>query len=568
MLSLACSKGETSARWWSSWLEPPRLHARTHCQYRGPHCPLRHIYGGLRVRKLPPRRFGERATCFAPCAAGKLLRRRWMPGEYAGHLRTDDPLHGYLSRDVLPGMGVTARQVDFRVFCLKETKVYRYEESHSRTQVVGKFFVNGSRHGSVAMERMRREFENLQVLRGYGLAGYPHHVVRPLGTNESLNSILVEEYCGGAPLSAFIDAAIHQERRPQLFAKLTALAYFLATLHNRTANGHGVDFSEDCAYLDRLVKTLEGKHIIGTWDAEELHWLRDLWREKPRMWEDRQVFVHGDATPSNFLFGEGLSVMAIDLERMRRADRVFDLGRIAGELKHFYLQATGNKWEIDTMSTLRTLWSGFTVLLALTAFSLAAQPPAQPPAGGRGPARFGAQQGLPPTYANIDYAPPEPASSNGHKLDLYIPAGAAQPLPTVIWTAGSAWPADTGKNGARIVASQLNPAGYVVAGVSIRSSAQVKFPGQLHDIKAAIRWLRANAARYNLDPDHIAIMGDSSGGWTTAMAAVTGDAPEMEGSVGTTGVSSAVQAAVAFYPPTNFLTMDRSEEHTSELQSL
>jgi acetyl esterase/lipase len=126
----------------------------------------------------------------------------------------------------------------------------------------------------------------------------------------------------------------------------------------------------------------------------------------------------------------------------------------------------------------------------------------------------------------------------------------------MIWTAGSAWSADTGKSGAGIVASQLNPAGYVVAGVSIRSSAQVKFPGQLHDIKAAIRWLRANAARYNLDPDHIAIMGDSSGGWTTAMAAVTGDAPEMEGSVGTTGVSSAVQAAVAFYPPTNFLTMD------------
>ena len=51
-------------------------------------------------------------------------------------------------------------------------------------------------------------------------------------------------------------------------------------------------------------------------------------------------------------------------------------------------------------------------------------------------------------------------------------------------------------------------------------------------------------------------MGDSSGGWTAAMAAMTGDAPEMEGSVGTTGVSSQVQAAVAFYPPTNFLTMD------------
>ena len=106
------------------------------------------------------------------------------------------------------------------------------------------------------------------------------------------------------------------------------------------------------------------------------------------------------------------------------------------------------------------------------------------------------------------------------------------------------------------VAIQLNPAGYAVAGVSIRSSSQVKFPGQLHDIKAAIRWLRANAAKYNFDPKHIAIIGDSSGGWTSAIAATTGDAPEMEGSVGTTGFSSAVQAAVAFYPPINFLVMD------------
>lgn len=161
-----------------------------------------------------------------------------------------------------------------------------------------------------------------------------------------------------------------------------------------------------------------------------------------------------------------------------------------------------------------------------------------------------------PAFANLDYALAEPASSNGHKLDLYVPAGATRPLPLVIWTAGSAWRRDTGKDRAEIVAAQLNPAGYAVAGVSIRSSAQVKFPGQVHDIKAAIRWLRANAAKYNFDPNHIAIMGDSSGGWTASMAAVTGDALEMEGSVGITGVSSVVQAAVAFYPPTNFLTMD------------
>ena len=270
-----------------------------------------------------------------------------MPAEYTGRLRSDDPLHAYLSHQVLPKVGVTAQPVDFRVYCLKKTKVYCYEESHSRVQVVGKFFVNGNHNGLVARERMRREFENLHVLRGYGLAGHPHHVVRPLGVNESLNGVLVEEYCGGTSLKAFVDAAIHQERQPQLFAKLTALAYFLATLHNRTANGHSVDFNEDCAYLDRLVQNLESKQVIGAWDADELRWLRDLWRAKPRMWEDRQVFVHGDAGPGNFLFGEGLSVMAIDLERMRRGDRVFDLGRIAGELQHFYMQATGNKYAAE-----------------------------------------------------------------------------------------------------------------------------------------------------------------------------------------------------------------------------
>ncbi len=206
----------------------------------------------------------------------------------------------------------------------------------------------------------------------------------------------------------------------------------------------------------------------------------------------------------------------------------------------------------------RRWWGAALALLLLLNAPVTAQGPAdgQAPAGrGRG-GRGGAPPGPAPTHADLDYAPADPATSNGHKLDLYIPTGAAGPLPVVIWTGGSAWMADTGKNTARALAGVLNPVGYAVAGVSIRSSSQVIFPGQLHDMKAAIRWLRANAATYGLDRDRIGIMGDSSGGWTTAMAALTGDAPELEGTVGTTGVSSAVQVAVAFYPPTNFLDMD------------
>jgi acetyl esterase/lipase len=193
--------------------------------------------------------------------------------------------------------------------------------------------------------------------------------------------------------------------------------------------------------------------------------------------------------------------------------------------------------------------------LAVLSFALGVMPAfavAQPPQGPGANVPTGPM----PTHADLEYAPPDPPTSNGHKLDLYVPSGVIGPRPVVIWTGGSAWMADTGKRSAPGVAARLTPAGYVVAGVSIRSSSQVKFPGQLHDIKAAIRWVRASATKYGLDADRIAIMGDSSGGWTTAMAALTGDAPEMEGTVGVSGVRSDVQAAVAFYPPTDFLAMD------------
>ena len=161
-----------------------------------------------------------------------------------------------------------------------------------------------------------------------------------------------------------------------------------------------------------------------------------------------------------------------------------------------------------------------------------------------------------PTVRDIVYATTDSASRAGHLLDLYIPTASTGPTPVVIFSSGSAWMANNGRQGGPALAAELNKAGYAVAGVAIRSSGQTTFPGQLYDIKAAIRWLRANAGKYNLDPGRIGISGESSGGWLAAMAAVTGDVPELEGNLGTTGVSSAVQAAIAYYPPTDFLQMD------------
>ncbi len=62
------------------------------------------------------------------------------------------------------------------------------------------------------------------------------------------------------------------------------------------------------------------------------------------MWDDRQVLVHSDVTPANILFGDGLWVIVIDLERLKLADRVFDLGRVVGELQHFFMQLAGDRW--------------------------------------------------------------------------------------------------------------------------------------------------------------------------------------------------------------------------------
>jgi acetyl esterase/lipase len=157
----------------------------------------------------------------------------------------------------------------------------------------------------------------------------------------------------------------------------------------------------------------------------------------------------------------------------------------------------------------------------------------------------------------IAYAPPDPPGSEGHLLDLYLPEGASgRRVPVVLSLHGSAWMAENGRSGADLLAAELVPRGLAVAGVSTRSTFSARFPAQVHDVKAAIRWLRANAGRYGLDPERVAVAGNSSGGWTAAMAGLTAGVRALEGDVGVLGPPSDVQAVIAFYPPTDFLQMD------------
>jgi hypothetical protein len=262
-------------------------------------------------------------------------------GQYLGHVRKDDPLYGYLRHEIQPQTGRTPERATYRVFRLNASNdVFLYEEKYSGVKFIGKFFrCNRTKDADKAAARLTHEFENLQAMRGCGLTGAPHLVARPLGKNYALNALLVTESCDGELLSKVILAAIHNGEEEKLYQRLTALAYFFSCLHNRTANDRNVDFQTSCDYTERLIEKLLRINGIKEKEADELRWLRDQWFQQQRMWEDRQVLVHGE----NFKFTGGLNVSTFDLERAHRDDRVFDVGRIAGELKHFFLRDTGRR---------------------------------------------------------------------------------------------------------------------------------------------------------------------------------------------------------------------------------
>jgi acetyl esterase/lipase len=94
--------------------------------------------------------------------------------------------------------------------------------------------------------------------------------------------------------------------------------------------------------------------------------------------------------------------------------------------------------------------------------------------------------------------------------------------------------------------------GYVAATVTYRLAPQHPFPAAIHDVKAAVRWLRANADRYHIDPEHIGVVGDSAGGHLAQFLGVTAGRQEFEGRGGAPDQSSRVSCVVNYYGPSDF----------------
>jgi acetyl esterase/lipase/ubiquinone biosynthesis protein UbiJ len=151
-----------------------------------------------------------------------------------------------------------------------------------------------------------------------------------------------------------------------------------------------------------------------------------------------------------------------------------------------------------------------------------------------------------------------------NRLDLYLPERAAGRLPLVVWIHGGAWQAGSKNN---CPAVPLVAKGYAVASINYRLSQHAIFPAQIEDCKAAIRWLRANAAKYQLDPDRIGVWGASAGGHLVAMLGTAGDVKQLEGTGGNLSQSSRVQCVVDWFGPSDLLTMAGSHDNPDSPES-
>jgi acetyl esterase/lipase len=159
-----------------------------------------------------------------------------------------------------------------------------------------------------------------------------------------------------------------------------------------------------------------------------------------------------------------------------------------------------------------------------------------------------AQQAKPlDVHPDIVYASP---GNIAQTLDIYVPTGLAAPPPLVIYIHGGAW---QGGSKDHPMVLGLTREGFALASINYRLSQVAIWPAQIYDCKAAVRWLRAHASTYGYDGSRIGLVGDSAGGHLVALLGTTANNPKVEGNEGNVGVSSAVQAVVDYYGPSDFL---------------
>jgi acetyl esterase/lipase/sugar lactone lactonase YvrE len=148
------------------------------------------------------------------------------------------------------------------------------------------------------------------------------------------------------------------------------------------------------------------------------------------------------------------------------------------------------------------------------------------------------------------------------KLHLYRPKKAAGALPAIVCIHGGAWNKGDRRHHADI-AKALAARGYVTVSIDYRLSGEAQFPAHIHDCKAAVRWMRAHAEKWGIDPHLIGATGASAGGHLAALLGTSGDVEELEGEGGHSDFSSTIQAAAPMGAQSDFMS-----ERTREVSTL
>jgi len=146
-----------------------------------------------------------------------------------------------------------------------------------------------------------------------------------------------------------------------------------------------------------------------------------------------------------------------------------------------------------------------------------------------------------------------------HCLDLLLPEKPVgrKPLPVVAYVHGGGWRGGNKSSGLPRISGLVASGRYVGVSIGYRLTGEASWPAQIHDCKAAIRWLKAHATKYRFDPDRIAVFGSSAGGHLVSMLGVSGGVEDLQGRLGPHGeFDSRVAAVVDFFGPTDFLKMN------------
>jgi acetyl esterase/lipase len=146
------------------------------------------------------------------------------------------------------------------------------------------------------------------------------------------------------------------------------------------------------------------------------------------------------------------------------------------------------------------------------------------------------------------------------KLDLLAPTSGEGPFPAIFVIHGGAWRAGS-KSDVRPIMPEFVRHGYVAVSPQYRFCPKDTFPAQVHDVKAAVRWIKANAKKYRIDPDRIGAIGFSAGGHLALMLGVTAPVDGLEGDTGkdSAGIDSRVKAVVNYFGPTDLAAKDIPE---------